>query len=55
MNDALGNSILNPTLESANINVSNVDLIPEPTTMLLMGFGLLGVLAVVIRQRRKAK
>jgi len=29
--------------------------IPEPTTLFLMGFGLLGVLGVVIRQRRKSK
>ena len=29
--------------------------IPEPTTIVLMGFGLLGVLGVVIMQRRKVK
>lgn len=29
--------------------------IPEPTTIVLMGFGLLGILGVVIRQRRKGK
>jgi len=29
--------------------------IPEPTTIVLMGFGILGLLVVVIRQRRKEK
>jgi hypothetical protein len=29
--------------------------IPEPTTMYLMGFGILGILGIVIRQRRKEK
>ena len=29
--------------------------IPEPTTLCLVGFGLLGVLGIVIRQRRKEK
>ena len=29
--------------------------IPEPTTILLMGFGILGLLGIVIRQRRKVK
>lgn len=42
------------------MGVSEVDLssntpIPEPTTICLMGFGLLGVLVVVIRQRRRVK
>jgi fibro-slime domain-containing protein len=31
------------------------DPIPEPTTIFLMGFGLLGLLGLVIRQRRKVK
>ena len=29
--------------------------IPEPTTIVMMGFGLLGLIGVVIRQRRKGK
>jgi len=29
--------------------------IPEPTTLVLMGFGLLGVLGIAIRKRRKVK
>jgi len=29
--------------------------IPEPTTIVLMGFGILGLLGLVIRQRRKTK
>jgi len=30
-------------------------VIPEPTTICLMGFGILGLLGIVIRQRRKGK
>ncbi|MBC8235533.1 PEP-CTERM sorting domain-containing protein [bacterium] len=29
--------------------------IPEPTTIVLMGFGVLGLLGIAIRQRRKRK
>lgn len=36
-------------------NLSVATPIPEPTTIFLMGFGILGLLGVVIRQRRKMK
>jgi hypothetical protein len=33
----------------------SAEVIPEPTTIVLMGFGILGLLGVFIRQRRKEK
>jgi hypothetical protein len=42
----------NDTLLWAEIT-EDIPPIPEPTTIVLMGFGLLGVLGYVIRQRRK--
>lgn len=44
-----------PTYSVDSLDVEPSQPIPEPTTILLMGFGLLGVLAFVIRQRRKVK
>jgi len=38
-----------------NINIQTAEPIPEPTTIVLMSFGLLGILGVFIRQRRKVK
>ena len=34
---------------------SSPEPIPEPTTIVLMGFGILGLLAVVVRRRRKGR
>jgi len=35
--------------------VADLSPIPEPTTLCLIGFGLLGLLGVIIRQRKKMK
>jgi hypothetical protein len=40
---------------SDTLTVSGGEPIPEPTTICLMSFGLLGVLAIVIRQRKKGQ
>jgi hypothetical protein len=49
-------AVLEATI-SGNSLSSDTDAtpIPEPTTILLMGFGLLGLLGIVARQRRKGK
>ena len=51
---------LEQTLTDISLNqtltvTEGVEPIPEPGTILLMGFGILGLLGVVIRQRRKTK
>jgi len=42
-------------LSEVDFFTGQAEPIPEPTTICLMGFGLLSVLGVVIRQRRKKK
>jgi hypothetical protein len=42
------------TVESISIQSTDAP-IPEPTTIVMMGFGVLGLLGVIIRQRRKGK
>ncbi|MBC8235318.1 PEP-CTERM sorting domain-containing protein [bacterium] len=52
--DWISNSVSGPVTGSYLVRDA-VEPIPEPTTLCLMGFGLLGLVSVVIRQRRKQK
>lgn len=42
-------------LQAGSLSDEQVPPIPEPTTIFLMGFGLLGLIGFVIRQRKQAK
>jgi len=39
----------------ASGSVTSVTVIPEPSTLVLFGFGFLGLVGIIIRQRRKGK
>ena len=48
-------AIYDRALTAEEIEQHYQGVIPEPTTIVLMGFGVLGLLGIVIRQRRKVK
>jgi hypothetical protein len=48
----LSNTPLSNTIRSLDINV---ELIPEPSTFILLGIGLAGLASAEVRRRRKKK